>query len=198
MTTFTNTDKAQSDMKANPMNSEHQSIQDDDSLVFAMDMATGESVPMPGAPDAGLLEDLLRDARSTHTVLLARESNIMERQYKLSQLWLAAVALCTAAGLWGDARADLWMALGFAVGFGVSVLLMGLQQATLPGYAVGDFIDPYAMASPEHTRQVLLSTWAEVIRRSESALTLRLKRYSAGVWLLAAYMPASILARLLV
>lgn len=173
--------------------------QDDDGCVtFFMDTITGESRPAPKAPDMALVAELLGDARAAHAGLVLREANVVDRQYRVAQLWLAAVGLCSAAGLFGARPVDLWLALGFAVGFGVSVLLIGPQRGTLAGIGLLDFNDPYPLGEPVATRLVLLSTWEEVIKRSTSAIEARVRRFAISVWLLAAFMPLAILARLVV
>lgn len=170
---------------------------DDGTVTFAMDFSTGKSTSMPAPPDQALLAELLTDARAFHAVVLTREAGVVERQHRVAQLWLAAVVLCSAAGLFGASHTDLWLALGFSIGFGISVLLIGPQAASLAGYALSDFNDPDVLGRPENTRLVLLSTWQEVIKRSEDAYRLRLKRFAISVWMLAFFTPVAILSRLL-
>lgn len=166
-----------------------------ETLVFITDLDTGESARLPGEPNPDILTALIKEAQAAHTVLLNREGNVIERQHRVAQLWLAAAALCATAGLLHGAVADWWLAFGFACGFSVCVLLLGPQAATLPGYALGDFNDPWRLADPQ-TPQVLLSTWQEVIARSEQALVQRLRRFAISVWLLALCAPLAILSRI--
>ncbi len=173
------------------------STEDDGTVTFAIDANTGNPATMPQPPDQALVAELLSDARALHTALLVREASIVERQYRVAQLWLAAVALSSASGLFGATHADLWLALGFSLGFGLSVLLIGPQAASLLGYALSDFNDPDMLGKPEHTRLVLLSTWQEVIARSEAAIETRVKRFALSVRILAVFTPVAILARLL-
>ncbi len=173
----------------------HPAPTDDDTLVFITDLDTGDPALPPGEPVPDVLAALLADAKTAHAVLLAREASVIERQHRVAQLWLAAAALCATAGLLHGAVADWWLAFGFACGFSVSVLLLGPQGASLPGYALSDFNDPWRLADAQ-TPSTLLSTWQEVIARSEKAVARRVWRFAVSVWLLALYTPLAILSRI--
>jgi hypothetical protein len=166
-------------------------------LIFTSDLNTGESVPLPEAPDMAWVDELLREARNNHGLLVAREASVVERQHRAAQLWLAAVALCSAAGMFGGHPGDLWLAFGFACGFALSVLLTGPQPASLTGFPFQAFMTDEMLGRGAHSRLVLLSTWQEIILLAQVALQRRVIRFGISVWLLAAFAPLALLSRIL-
>jgi len=69
----------------------HNTSASDDSLTFATDAKTGEPATMPAPPNPQLLAELLTDARAFHANVIAREAGVIERQYRIAQLWLDAL-----------------------------------------------------------------------------------------------------------
>lgn len=92
--------------------------------------------------------------------------NLSNKQLKIAHLWLALFVLFSSGGfIMGEAEA-VYLAIGFATGFMVSVFACVPNKCGPLGVGFSDFNNDEALRLPAIVnKQVLISTYEEIIRR---------------------------------
>jgi hypothetical protein len=147
-----------------------QSPQSAETVDFLFDPASGTSFTVEReSPDPEFLDKLIGELIRQRKELLDLHRVLIERMFRVSQLWLAGTALFAAGGLLGSMRSAWWLAACYACGFALSLSGQRARQASPLGIGASTFNDWRQMrASTTDNLEVWLSTM-EVVLESAAA-----------------------------
>lgn len=167
----------------------------DDSVVeFLVDTETGRSFSVDREePDPAFVQMLISEAQRVRKELAQVHQLLVERMFRVAQMWMAGAALFAAGALWQPSRAGWALAAGYAAGFALALYGQRARTSAPAGVAPAAFNDWRALRTRTETNlQVMLSTWDAIIERAHDEIAWRAKWLNVNLGVLAVFTVAAL------
>jgi hypothetical protein len=158
-------------------------------IEFVIDRETGRTVvPDLTDPDPAFVLQMVAEAQRLRKEMAESHKVLLERMFRVSQMWLAGAALMAGAALWQPSRAGWLLALGFGLGFCLALYGQRARKAAPLGVAPHSFNDWLELRTATATnQQALLSTWQQIIEQANDELAWRARWLNIGLASLGAF-----------
>lgn len=153
----------------------NQPAADDGIVSFNFDPATGRTFTTELAePDPAFVAALVQEAQRMRKEMFEAHKTLLDRLFRVSQMWMAGAALFSAGALWQPTRAGWALAALFALGFSLACWGQRARQGAPLGVHPAAFNDWEALrTATAMNQQTLLSTWQAIIDQGHQELAWR-------------------------
>ena len=142
---------------------------------FVVDRQTLQSESAPLAdPAPELVDQLISEAQRLRKEMSDAHRVMLERMFRVSQMWLAGAALLAGASLWKPLPMAWLAAAGYGLGFMVSLYGQRARPSAPLGIYPSRFNDWVSLRQPlPQARERLLSSWDRIIEQAHDELAWR-------------------------
>lgn len=146
-----------------------------ETVEFLMDTETGATFTVDRAePDPDFVDKLIAEAARMRKEYAETHKIILERLFRVSQMWMGGAALLAASGLFAGARSAWWPAAFYVAGFVLSLYGQRARKGAPLGVHPEAFNEWARLrASTPRNLETLLSTWQIILDQAHDEIAWR-------------------------